>query len=153
MTCEESWCVQNRSIWALRMRGEKSAPSLGGNVEERKAANEDPIDVKRYIDLKNPYFVTVIQALRSSYLYVPRSVLINYELQLPQAILFHDPTGRTWRGTVKVWTDSRTWITGWEALCRHTNLKKNDWCICELLEENGVAGCIIKVHIIGGNST
>ncbi|KAF8009549.1 hypothetical protein BT93_J0529 [Corymbia citriodora subsp. variegata] len=123
-----------------------------GNVRDRKTANDNHVDVKRYIDAKNPYFV-MIHTPRSSGLYVPSRVLINYELKLPRAVEFQDPTGRTWRGTVKMWKDGRTWISGWGALCHHNNLKKNDRCICELPEENGVTGRIIKVHIIEGNNS
>ncbi|KAF8013637.1 hypothetical protein BT93_I1483 [Corymbia citriodora subsp. variegata] len=124
-----------------------------GNIEERKAADEDRINVMRYINAKNPHFMTTIRTFRSSYLFVPHTVRVDYELKLPHAIEFQDPTGRSWRGTVKVWKDGRTWITGWGALCRHNNLKKNDWCICEFPEENGFTGRIIKVHTVGGNST
>ncbi|KAF8009548.1 hypothetical protein BT93_J0529 [Corymbia citriodora subsp. variegata] len=154
-----------------------------GNVRDRKTANDNHVDVKRYIDAKNPYFVMIhtprssglndhygvlifangdfgLELLTESSLhslvslqYVPSRVLINYELKLPRAVEFQDPTGRTWRGTVKMWKDGRTWISGWGALCHHNNLKKNDRCICELPEENGVTGRIIKVHIIEGNNS
>ncbi|XP_030523320.1 B3 domain-containing protein At4g34400-like [Rhodamnia argentea] len=119
-----------------------------GNTVKRKAADEDPIDVERYINTKNPYFVTMIRNRRSAPLYVPCTALNDYELKLPLAVEFQDPNGRTWRGKVKVWKDGRTWISGWKALCRHHNLKKNDRCICELLEKDGVTGRIIKVHIL-----
>ncbi|XP_056160861.1 B3 domain-containing protein At4g34400-like isoform X2 [Syzygium oleosum] len=133
--------------------GRRKRSKKEGIFSKRKADDEDPIDVERYIDPKNPYFVTRIRTLRKARLYFPYTVLNDYELELPQAVEFQDPTGRTWRGRPKVWKDGRIWICGWGALCRHNNLKKNDRCICELLEKGGVAGRIIKVHIIRGDNT
>ncbi|KAI3441349.1 TF-B3 domain-containing protein [Psidium guajava] len=106
---------------ARRKRSKKE-----GNIVKRKTADKDPIDVQRYINTKNPYFVTMIRNRRSAPLYVPCTALSDYELKLPPAVEFQDPNGRTWRGKVKVWKDGRTWISGWKALCRHNNLKKND---------------------------
>ena len=79
--------------------------------------------------------------------YIPIDVLRDYNIALPKKMFFRDPLGRTWPGTVSLWKDGRTWITGWRALCKWNRVGENDTLICELVQEGGCQTDLIIVHI------
>ncbi|XP_059643884.1 B3 domain-containing protein REM20-like isoform X1 [Cornus florida] len=87
-----------------------------------------------YVRPKNPYFVAKMkQTTRKNDLLVPADVIKDNNLKLPSEIVLRDQDGKTWTAKLVVWSDRRTWIRGWKAVCRWHNLRENDRCICQFL--------------------
>nr|GLL46587.1 B3 domain-containing protein At5g60130-like isoform X2 [Ipomoea trifida] len=86
----------------------------------------------RYIQPENAYFVTKMRRKRRHNLYIPKEVIMDYNLRLPPSVTLRDMGGREWTSHVRVWRDGRTWLSGgWRDLC-DTNLVGNkDRCICK----------------------
>ncbi|KAI3465829.1 hypothetical protein Pfo_022492 [Paulownia fortunei] len=85
----------------------------------------------------NPYFVTKTRS-RSSELYIPMDVVKHFSLELPEVIMFFDPSGRQFRAKRKMWKDGRMFYSkGWKSLCKMNLVEKDDKCICEFVHGGG----------------
>ncbi|KAL7097086.1 hypothetical protein ACP275_10G121000 [Erythranthe tilingii] len=83
----------------------------------------------------NPYFVTKINTKRKGELYIPKEVVRDNILDLPDEIVMIDPHGRTWTAKGKIWKDGRRYYTrGWRRLCQRNFVEDEDICICEFIE-------------------
>ncbi|EYU40140.1 hypothetical protein MIMGU_mgv1a026121mg, partial [Erythranthe guttata] len=72
---------------------------------------------------------------RKKALYIPKEVVRDNILDLPEEIVMIDPHGRTWTAKGKIWKDGRRYYTrGWRRLCQRNFVEDEDLCICEFIE-------------------
>ncbi|KAK6135594.1 hypothetical protein DH2020_030662 [Rehmannia glutinosa] len=95
---------------------------------------------------ENPYFVSKVNPKRKSEFlltlfivchgkYIPKDLVIDHNLELPEEISFVDPNGRRWTSRRKIWKGGRTFYTkGWRKLCQCNFVKEDDICICEFIK-------------------
>ncbi|CAA0823190.1 Unknown protein [Striga hermonthica] len=85
----------------------------------------------------NPYFVTRWRPLcRKNELYIPKDVIVDYGLDIPEKMFLVDERGRKWETKVKQWKDGRLWCTGgWKSLCNVNRVGINDTCVCEFVND------------------
>ncbi|KAI4367641.1 hypothetical protein MLD38_023353 [Melastoma candidum] len=107
-------------------------------------------DVEKYIDVRNPFFVTRLRNNRKNCLPVPWHFNGDYNLKLAAPVTFEDPLGRRSKGEIKNWNDGRIWISGWGAVCRRNNIGPEDAIICEFPQVEGAGVHVIKIHTVPG---
>nr|GLL46559.1 B3 domain-containing protein At5g60130-like isoform X2 [Ipomoea trifida] len=117
--------------------------------EKKRYNNHDSSNSRRYIQPENAYFVTKMRRKRRHNLYIPKEVIMDYNLRLPPSVTLRDMGGREWTSHVRVWRDGRTWLSGgWRDLC-DTNLVGNkDRCICEFLPHQMGNNVVLQVTIV-----
>ncbi|KAL2529382.1 putative B3 domain-containing protein [Forsythia ovata] len=98
---------------------------------------------------KNPYFVTRTRKARKDELFIPREVVDDFQVPLPDKMLLIDPEGRKWETKLCIWKDGRPWYRGgWKNLCRVNFVCEDDRCICEFVKEKGHEGLCLHVNVI-----
>ncbi|XP_019178977.1 PREDICTED: B3 domain-containing protein At5g60130-like [Ipomoea nil] len=108
----------------------------------------------RYIQPENPYFVTKIRRTRVGSLYIPREIIMEFNLELPPTVTLCDMIGREWTTNVIVWGDGRTWLSGgWRNLCNLNLVGKEDRCICEFLPLQMENDMVLQVIIVREDDT
>ncbi|KAK4441170.1 B3 domain-containing protein REM9 [Sesamum alatum] len=87
----------------------------------------------------NPFFVTRSRlARRKNELYIPKDVITDYHLNIPEKVVLVDEQGRKWETKMKQWKDGRLWCTrGWRSLCNVNSIGLDDTCICEFVHKQG----------------
>ncbi|XP_051119902.1 B3 domain-containing protein At4g34400-like [Andrographis paniculata] len=99
---------------------------------------------------RNPYFVTGVMDRRQGNLFVPKNVVKDNVIDFSKKAHFIDPTGRRFMARCKQWKDGRIVISGgWRKVCTFNYIKKDDKCICELVE--GDDELAIHVTVVRGN--
>ncbi|KAK6254107.1 hypothetical protein QUC31_015827 [Theobroma cacao] len=150
-------------------RGQRKINKRNSGLHEGLAAVNDEettsmeveyeeLNPERYVQELNPYFVARRRLGRGNELYVPSTVIRDYDLILEdnQEITFLDPYDRKKIGKVRKWKDRRTCIIGWRSFCNRNRVnQERDVCICEFLleNENEQKPKFMKVHIIRGKHT
>ncbi|KAL0390519.1 UNVERIFIED_CONTAM: B3 domain-containing protein REM9 [Sesamum calycinum] len=97
---------------------------------------------------RNPFFVSRSRLWRrKNDLYIPKDVIRDYDLKIPEKLLLVDEQGRKWETKMKQWKDGRLWCTrGWRSLCNVNGISKDDTCICEFVQDQ--QGCNHVLHIL-----
>ncbi|KAI3461438.1 hypothetical protein Pfo_018101 [Paulownia fortunei] len=101
---------------------------------------------------KNPYFVTRSRTpRRKNELYIPKDVIVDYHLVIPEKLFLVDEKQRKWETKIKQWKDGRLWCTrGWRSLCNVNNIERDDACICEFVQGEGCKDLYICVRLVNG---
>ncbi|KAL2505562.1 putative B3 domain-containing protein [Abeliophyllum distichum] len=98
---------------------------------------------------KNPYFVTRTRKARKDELFIPREVIDDFQVPLPDKMILIDPEGRKWETNLCIWKDGRPWYRGgWKNLCRVNFVCEDDRCICEFVKGKGREGLCLHVNIV-----
>ncbi|KAL0436893.1 UNVERIFIED_CONTAM: hypothetical protein Sradi_0397200 [Sesamum radiatum] len=103
---------------------------------------------------RNPFFVSRSRlSRRKNELYIPKDVITDYDLKIPEKLLLVDEQGRKWETKMKQWKDGRLWCTrGWRSLCNVNGIGKDDTCICEFVQDQQGRNHVlhILVHLVHG---
>lgn len=79
---------------------------------------------------------------------IPREVISCLNLKFPSKFFLIDKNGMKWEAEIKKWKDGRLWCTsGWKMMCRANNIKEDDTCICEFVQE-GRFGLSMLVRVV-----
>ncbi|KAL0460693.1 UNVERIFIED_CONTAM: hypothetical protein Slati_0696500 [Sesamum latifolium] len=104
---------------------------------------------------RNPFFVSRSRlSRRKNELYIPKDVITDYDLKIPEKLLLVDEQGRKWETKTKQWKDGRLWCTrGWRSLCNVNGIGKDDACICEFVQDQKDHNHVlhILVHLVHGS--
>lgn len=66
--------------------------------------------------------------------YIPTELVRDFKLKFTEHIGIRDERGNEWTAEVHNWKDSRFWLSkGWKAFCKWNNVKREDWCIIEIV--------------------
>ncbi|KAK7257899.1 hypothetical protein RIF29_32212 [Crotalaria pallida] len=121
------------------------------------ATKNCPIDEEKYVHPDNPYFTATLLKKRANELRVPKQLIDDFSLNLPQRITFHclwhaeknevpehhltspkeshvRKISRMATGEKQKWRDGRVMYRGFARFCRINNIDvEKDKCICEFV--------------------
>ncbi|KAL8029813.1 hypothetical protein ABFX02_14G247400 [Erythranthe guttata] len=100
---------------------------------------------------ENPFFVSRSRLSgRQNELYIPKDVIVDYDLKIPEKIILVDERGNKFKSKIKKWKDGRMWCTkGWRSLCNVNGINADDTCICEFVREGDTEEYSLLVRVLG----
>ncbi|XP_019412868.1 PREDICTED: B3 domain-containing protein REM20-like isoform X2 [Lupinus angustifolius] len=156
---------------------ENQDDEFGGNYHrtgKRKTARSSAsknFGNAKYVHYDNPHFTAILQKGRENELRVPKKLIVDFSLNLPQNITLlcceHDgrndvpylqtlpeethvrKSRRTVTGELQKWKDGRIFYKGWARFCRVNKIDmKKDECICEFVMGEDEQIQMLQVHVV-----
>ncbi|XP_057775879.1 uncharacterized protein LOC130994823 isoform X1 [Salvia miltiorrhiza] len=94
-----------------------------------------------------PHFVWRLTQEKRRRLTLPRTVIKNYNLKIPNIISLIDERGNKWETKILKWRDGHLACPDhvWRSLCDANLMEMGDRCICEFIEEQSGLSIFVRV--------